>query len=168
MLLGSAKRVGLRFWRNCRGAVAVEFGLVGTMFILSFCFCIELGLTLFMQTALDNATRDAARRLRTGQVTTATAFAQALCNDLSVLMTCSSVKYNVVSGSSFSALSTTVTTNASNQMTGTQFTPGSSGDDVVVQVGYTRTIYLPIVNSVLGKNGTLLMVSTLAFQNEPY
>ena len=138
------------------------------MFILSFCFCIELGLTLFMQTALDNATRDAGRRLKTGQVTTSSAFATALCNDLSVLMTCSSVKYNVVSGSSFSSLSTAVTTNASNQMSGTQFTPGTSGQDVVVQVGYTRAIYLPIVNSFLGRNGTLLMVSTLAFQNEPY
>jgi Flp pilus assembly protein TadG len=156
------------FWRDSRAAAAVEFGLLGTTFTVLFCFWIELGLTLFMQTALDNATRDASRKLRTGVVTSATGFASTLCGDLNALMTCSSIKYNVVSGSSFAGLSTAVTTDSSNQMSGTQFSPGGSGADVVVQVGYTRSIFLPIVDRFLGSNGTVLLVSTLAFQNEPY
>lgn len=168
----SMSRALAGFRRNASGTAMVEFGLVGMMFTLTFCFWIELGLTTFMQTALDNATRDAARLVRIGTVQSSssptTTFTNALCSELSVLMTCSNIKYNVVSGSSFSSLSTTITTDSSNQMTNTQFTPGSTGQDVVVQVGYTRTLYLPLVNAFLGKNGTVLLTSTVAFQNEPF
>lgn len=168
----ATKLTGFCFVRDLRGAAAVEFGLVGLIFMMVFCFILEVGLTMFMQTALDQATLVASRLIRIGSIQTAggsvTPFTTALCNKLSALMTCSAIQYNVVSGSTFASLSTTVTTNSSNQMSGTQFTPGTAGQDVVVQVGYTRTIYLPFVSSFLGKNGTLLMVSTAAFQNEPY
>ena len=65
-------------------------------------------------------------------------------------------------------LSAAVPVNASSQMTVTGFAPGGSGQDVIVQVGYSRALFFPIVRSVLGQNGTLLVYSSLAFQNEPY
>lgn len=162
----------IHFLRNNRAAVAIEFGLTAMMFGLVLCFIIELGLTVFMQMTLDQATRVASRLIRTGSIQSAggsvTPFTTALCTRMSLLMTCSSIQYNVVSGATFSALSTTLTVNSSNKMTGTQFTPGTSGQDVVVQVGYARRLFFPVVSSILSTNGTLLMVSTVAFQNEPY
>lgn len=156
---------------DARGSAAVEFGLVGALFALvTFCI-VEVGFVMFVQTALDEASRVAARLIRTGTVTSsgATAFVGALCDKLPLLPSCSSaIQYNVVSGPSFSALSTAVTTDSSNRMTGTQFSPGTAGQDVVVQVGWTLPIVVPMVNAMLGKNGTLLIVSTVAFQNEPF
>lgn len=155
-----------------RGAAAIEFGLIGGMLILLTCFWIELGLTLFMQATLDNAVRKEARLLRTGQITAsgAATFKSNLCSDLSVLMSCTGVQVNVVSAATFAALSSsaTVASDASSRMTTTGFSPGGSGADVVVQVGYTRSLFIPIVGDVLGKNGTLLIYSAVAFQNEPY
>ena len=52
-------------------------------------------------------------------------------------------------------------------MNNTSYSPGSSGSDVVVQVGYTRTLFTPLVSSIIGTNGQLLLLSTVAFQNEP-
>ena len=106
--------------------------------------------------------------MKIGTIKTSTDFATAVCNDLSALMTCSAIKYNVVSGSNFASLSTSVTVDSQNRMTGTHFVPGTSGQDVVVQVSYTRTLVMPVVNAVLGANGSVLLVSTLAFQNEPF
>ncbi len=53
-------------------------------------------------------------------------------------------------------------------MINTQFSPGVSGQDVLVQVSYTRPIYIPIVSSFLGKNGNVMTYSSVAFQKEPY
>ncbi len=157
-------------FHNARGAAAVEFGLIGGLFVLLICFWVEIGLSLFMQTALDRAVRKESRLIRTGAITAlgASTFASNLCTDLQALMTCSSIQVNVASASSFAALSSAVPTNSSSQMTTTGFTPGGSGQDVIVQVGYTRNLYFPIVKSILGQNGTLLVYSSLAFQNEPY
>ncbi|WP_165361523.1 TadE/TadG family type IV pilus assembly protein [Lichenibacterium ramalinae] len=149
---------------------AVEFGLLGGMFILLMCFWMEIGLSLFMQAALDRAVRKEARLIRTGTITAsgAATFAANLCTDLQVLMSCANIQYNVASASSFAALSAAVPTDGLSRMTTTGFAPGGSGQAVIVQVGYARALFLPIVNAVLGKNGTLLVYASLAFQNEPF
>lgn len=156
--------------RDIRGVAAVEFGLIGGLFLLLICFWIEIGLSLFMQTALDHAVRKESRLIRTGAITASgsSTFAANLCADLQGLMTCSNIQVNVASASSFAALSSAVPTNGSGRMTTTGFAPGGSGQDVIVQVGYTRALYFPIVRSLIGQNGTLLVYSSLAFQNEPY
>ena len=156
--------------RDIRGVAAVEFGLVGGMVLLLICFWVEIGLSLFMQTTLDYAVRKESRLIRTGAITAsgASTFAANLCNDVQALMTCSNLQVNVASASSFAALSSAVPTNASSQMTTTGFAPGSSGQDVIVQVGYARAFFFPIIGSFIGKNGTLLVYSSIAFQNEPF
>ena len=166
----SGRPLSCRFLQCGSGIAAVEFGLLGGMFILFISFWLELGLDLFMQTALDNAVRNASRLIKTGAITSsgASTFSTKLCTDLSFIMTCSNIKYNVVSGSTFASLSATITTDSSNTMTGTQFSPGTSGQNVLVQVSYTRPIYIPIVSSFLGKNGNILTYSSVAFQKEPY
>jgi len=137
---GSPRRFPLaRFLHHTGGANAVEFALISPVFILLLFVSVELGLTLFTQSNLNYATRGAARLILTGQVQSGggvSMFTSRLCSDVGSLIPCSSLEYNVQSGSSFSALSPTVQTNSSGDMTNTQFSPGSAGSDVLVQVGY--------------------------------
>ena len=155
-----------------RGVAAVEFGILGMVFTMVVCFIMDLGLTMIMQVSLDEATRVASRLIRTGSVQSGSSlpgsFENVLCSKLRELMSCPSVKYNVVSGDAFASIPTAVKTDGSNQMTDTHFLPGKAGQDVVVQVAYTRVLFFPILKNIMGTNGTLLMVSTVAFQNEPY
>lgn len=168
-LRNAVTRIG-GFTKNDKGATAVEFGLIAVPFFLLISMWLELGLTLFQQTLLDNAVRKESRLIRTGQITSsgATTFAANLCSDVQALMSCSGIQVNVKSAATFAALSSAVPSNASSQMTATGFAPGSSGQDVLVQVGYTRNIVVPLASQFLGKNGTLLIYSTIAFRNEPF
>ena len=162
--------VAPRFVADVGGVAAVEFGLVGSMFILLMCFWIQLGLTTFMQTTLDNAVRNEARLIRTGVITAgqSSTFAAKLCADVQFLMTCSKIQYNVVAGNTFASLNSAIPINSSNQMTTTGFSPGTSGQDVLVQVDYPVPLYLPIISRFIGQNGGVFIYSSVAFQNEPF
>lgn len=148
----------------------MELGLIGGMFVLFIYVWIELGLSLFTQAALDGAVRKESRLIRTGVITASgqSAFVANLCADMVGLVPCSAFQINVASGASFASLSGALPTNGNNQLTTTGFNPGGSGQDVIVQVGYTRAVYFPVVGSLLAKGGNLLVVSTIAFQNEPF
>ena len=67
-LLGRIKRSLAAL--DARGAAAIEFALVGSTFRMMLLAAFEFGFMLFVQSVLDNAARDAARRIRTGQAQT--------------------------------------------------------------------------------------------------
>ncbi len=162
-----------RFLRHCGGAHAVEFALVAPVFVLLICISVELGLILLTQSNINYATGDASRLIMTGQVQTGageSVFTDKMCSDAGVLITCANLEYNVQSCTSpcFSSLNATVQTNSDGEMTDTQFSPGGAGSDVLVQVGYPFPCIIPIACNYIAKNGTLLLVSTVAFQNENY
>ncbi|WP_400768128.1 TadE/TadG family type IV pilus assembly protein [Methylosinus sporium] len=156
------------FFESRSGATAVEFAFIAPIFVLILVVWIDLGMTLLAQSVLDSATLRAARSVKIGATTTSAAFKTKLCSYLYAVVPCSSIKYSVQSGTSFSALSTTITTDSSNALTNTSFSIGSGGSDVLVQVGFTRTLFAPWLSAFFGKNGYLLILSTVAFQNEPY
>jgi Flp pilus assembly protein TadG len=155
-----------RCWRDCRGVAALEFGLLAPLFIVLLCAILENGLILFTQTVLDNATRDASRQILLGTATTSS-FSTALCNGASSMIPCSSIKYNVKSGSTFAGLSAAIQTDSAGNMTNTQFTPGTAGQDVLIQVAYNRPYFIPFYGLFSGVNSELL-VSTIAMKTEPY
>ncbi len=161
-----------RFRDATRGVTALEFALVAPVLLLLILLVMESGILLFGQAALDAATADAARLIRTGQAQLATngqsLFTTQLCNDLSGVAGCSSVQVNVRSGTSFAALSTAITTSSNGALATTGFVPGGPGADVVVQVGYQPDLTIPLVGSLLQAAFGPLMVSTLVFQNEAY
>lgn len=136
------------------------------------CFIVEIGMSLLMQSTLDEATRTASRLIRTGSIQRSGGlpgpFQAALCAKVKLLMDCSEIRYNVVAGDVFKALPTAIQTDSDDHLAGTSFVPGTAEQDVVVQVGYTRTLYFPILRDVIGTRGKLLLVSTVVFQNEPY
>jgi len=156
-------RVLARLWRRDDAVAAVEFALLGSTFLLLVCMIFELGLILFTQSVMDNALRDASRQIMTGQITTSSAFVTKVCGEVGNLITnCSSggLKYYVQTNATFSSM-TIQTSFASNS-----FSAGSStNDDVLAQIAYQRSTIIPWAATYL--HGNNLIVSTLAFQNEP-
>lgn len=164
-----------RFLRSRSGVTMVEFALVGPLFLLLTFAIVDNGLVLFMQTILDNATREAARQIEIGKVqlsgdTTGTGlFKTTLCNNLGGLIPCASLKWHVQSSTvSFASMSSAVTANGSGQMTSTGFDAGTAQSYVLVQVGYTQPYFIPALARISGATGNLLLVSTVALQNEHY
>ena len=156
----------------CRGDVTLEFALIAPALLTLLLTILEVGLVLFGQAALDTATADAARLIRTGQVQRATAgqslFTRRLCGDLNSIVGCGSVAMNVQAGASFGALNAAVAVNAGGRMASTGFMPGGPGQFVVVQVSYQPDTLVPLIGPLLRAAFGPLLVSTVTFQNEAY
>lgn len=153
-------------WRtDVRGATAVEFALIGPLFLMLVMACIEFGIQLMTQLDLDNATEAAARQIEIGQANDRTSFADVVCTNASVLLTscASKLQVYVASGSTFAGLTPAAV--KSGTLTPSGFTPGGSQSAVLVQVAYTRPYDVQWLTSLFGTTPTL--VSTVAIQNEP-
>lgn len=156
-------RVLARLWRRDDAAAAIEFGLLGSTFLLLACMIFELGLILFTQAVMDNALRDASRQIMTGQITTSSAFVSKVCGEVSNLITnCSSggLKYYVQANSLFSGMTVQTTFSSNSFSAGT-----STNNDILAQIAYQRSTIIPWAATYLHSNN--LIVSTVAFQNEP-
>lgn len=166
------------FWRNDRGATAVEFAMVGLPLILLIFAALQTALIFFFDQALQTATQKAARQLLTGSAQTAgmsqTQFKALVCSNLPSQFQCSNVMVDVQSSSSFTSTNTaapTMTYNAQNQVTNTwAYSPGNAGDIVIMRVMYDW----PVLGGALAvglanqPDGGHLMMGTTVFKNEPY
>jgi len=151
----------------------VEFALVFPVFLLFLCMIIEDGLMLWSQSVLDNGAAAGARLIQTGQVQLAggssATFTNKVCSTVSSLIPCGSLQYRVQSSSvGFSSMSAAVPLTGSGNMQNTGFSFGTQNQYVLVQVGYKRSYFIPWLGRLLNANGSALLVSTVAFQNEPY
>lgn len=85
-----------RFRRDRKASVALEFALLILPFAILLFAVLESCLSFTAQMVLANATDDLARRIRTGteRVTTKEQLTQAICNDLSIMVsaTCPNLK----------------------------------------------------------------------------
>ena len=161
-----------RLFHSCSGVTLVEFALVAPLFLLLVFAIIDNGLVLLTQSILDNATREAARQIRLGQVQStgdkdgSGLFKATLCKNFDNFIPCNGVQWNVQSGDSFATLRP-VGADSDGRMARTGFSPGSPQSFVLVQVGYTRRSIMPFLDRVSGATGDLLLLSTVVFQNEP-
>ena len=173
-----------RLMRNERGAVAVEMAIIGPPFLLTLLSIIELGLILTTQALLDGAARDAARLVRTGQVSAAGntigTFQTLLCSDMSMLLSTAVCTNNVLidvvsnpNATNFGALA--FASCGSNAGSGgpnpCPFSAGNPGDIVAVQVSYNRPFIVPWVGgllSIASDSQHTLLQSTVVFRNEPF
>lgn len=152
--------------RDETGAAAVEMAIVGPPFILLMLAIVEMGLTLVTQAVLDGAARDAAQRIRSGQIASAgslsqqvAAFRTALCSDLSVLLTTASCDENVVFDvEPFSSSgpgpfahnpSCTEVANSPGRSADCPFDLGAGGQIIRVEVQYRRPYILPWIGACL-------------------
>jgi Flp pilus assembly protein TadG len=162
---------------DTRGVAAIEFAIVGSSFMLLLLASFEFGYMLFVQSVLDNAARDAARLIRTGQVQTASnptsTFQSLLCSDVGSLIGCANIIYQAQAFNAWSdaqtAMNTPGTRSSNGNYVSAGFNPGTLSQIEVVTVTYNYPFFTPLVGQLLGggTNSALLM-STVVFQNEPY
>jgi Flp pilus assembly protein TadG len=166
------------FWRNDRGATAVEFALVGLPLILLIFAALQTAIIFFFDQALQTGTQKAARQLLTGSAQTAgmtqAQFKSLVCANLPSQFQCANVMVDVESASTFTGTNTTAPTltyNAQNQVTNSwTYSPGNAGDIVIMRVMYDW----PVLGGALAvglanqPDGGHLMMGTTVFKNEPY
>lgn len=177
-----------RFLGNSAGVALLEFALVGPVFLGLVFIIIDMGLSIFTQATLDNATRDASRNILLGtyqqngstDATNLSNFKTAVCNEMGGLMgsaaNCSSsLQVYVNNASTFGGL--TAQTGSGGSLTSTGFSicqtancpsSGASGVSrcVIVQTAYNRS-YVPDMAGYFPAS-SLLLISTVVFQAEPY
>jgi Flp pilus assembly protein TadG len=160
------------------GAAAVEFAIVGTVFMLMLLASFEFGYMLFIQSVLDNAARDAARLIRTGQAQESadaeTTFQTLLCNDVGSLIGCGNILYQALVFNDWGDAQTSVNNGVTRDkstgaLVSAGFSPGTQGQILVVTVTYNYSFFTPWIGGLVG-NGTnsAFLQSTVVFQNEPY
>jgi Flp pilus assembly protein TadG len=157
------------------GAAAVEFAMVAAPFLAMVFAIIETAMVFFAGQTLETAAADSARLIMTGQAQNAgydkAKFKEAVCARIYGLFDCNSGLYvDVKSYASFASVPLSKPITNGNMDTNTGYAPGTPGDIVVVRLMYQWPVYVSLLGlnlSDLSGNKRLLM-STVAFRNEPY
>jgi Flp pilus assembly protein TadG len=169
--------VARRLIRHEEGAAAVEFALVAAPFLALVFAILETAIIFFAGQALETAGSDSARLIMTGQAQMQgfdqAKFKQEVCARIYGLFNCDgSFHVDVKKYASFASINTGKPIDANGNLDTSNFgyQPGNPGDIVVVRLMYQWPVYV----SLLGLNlsdmagGKRLMLSTIAFRNEPY
>lgn len=174
-----------QFFRATSGGAAVEFALVGSMFVMTLMLVMVIGLIFYISEAVEYATTAAARDIFTGtaQANSATlgTFTQSVCNRLPASVTCGNLVINlyvVPQGTQPSGYYSFVKSDLSgltipNLSPGSgQFTLGTRGQYQYLQVIYPITFLPSGLASMLSSGVTFngkpayLAIATTAFRNE--
>lgn len=166
-----------RFRRNEDGSMVVEFALILFPFLACMFAIIEVGLSFLAGQVLETSVADASRLILTGQAQgagfDANAFKNRICtNSVKALFKCDGIKIDVRTADSFGGANLSPPVNASNMLDTSdfQYTPGTQCQIVIVRVVYewpTFVSKLGLDLATLG-NGNRLLMSSMAFRNEPY
>jgi Flp pilus assembly protein TadG len=150
-----------------RGAAMLEFALVAVPLLLLILATFEIGLVYWANQEIENATSDAARLVRTGQVQVGK-MSQAqlksqLCGRTALLVGCESrLRLDVRSGPTFSAITPPDPLDASGELkddNAFSFSPGGSSDVVLVSAFYDW-------NSLF--SGVYIVRAAAPARNEPF
>ncbi|HEY9550124.1 MAG TPA: TadE/TadG family type IV pilus assembly protein, partial [Kiloniellaceae bacterium] len=159
--------------RDRSGSALIEFALVGPPFLLLLAGILEISVMFFASSVIEGATKEAARQIRTGQIQGAadpmTTFRNELCDGLYNVIDCSKVLFHVQTFPSFETVSMPLELDEDGEIINTTFAPGSSGAVTVVRSMYRWRFVTPIIAEVIpAALGGHMLISTVAFQNEPY
>jgi Flp pilus assembly protein TadG len=172
-----ACRAVRRLVRHQDGATTVEFAMVAAPFLAMVFAIIETAVVFFAGQVLETAGADSARLIMTGQAQTQgfdqAKFKQAVCGKIYGLFNCASGLYvDVKNYSSFAAINTAKPVDGSgNLQTGTfTYAPGGPCNIVVVRLIYQWPVYVSLLGLNLSDSAgnKRLIMSTVAFRNEPY
>lgn len=172
------RRLIVRFGRKQDGAAAVEFAIVAVPFFAMLFAIIELALIFWAGQVLDTAVHDTSRLVMTGQAQKQnfdkTRFKTELCSRVLGLFNCNTgMIIDVRTSGAFASANLgkpQFKGNGQVDDTGFQYQTGGPGDIVVVRVMYEwplimRTFGLDLADTPSGKR---LLMSAVAFRNEPY
>ncbi len=159
--------------------------LVATPFLVLLFGIIELAMIFLISSSLENATAQASRTIRTGEMqttgtSTAAAFKAAICNNFGWLQSdCATNLYvDVRTFTTFAAAGAFVASpaaadqpiaNKTFDATKLQFTPGGPSDIVVVRAYYQWPLIVPGMTKALETLTNKAVITSIAtFRNEPY
>jgi Flp pilus assembly protein TadG len=176
---GSLPRHLASFRRAQDGHAAVEFAIVAAPFFFMLFAMMELAIVFTISTTLDDGLRDAARRIRTGEVQTLggasqTTFKNDVCARMIWLQThCQThLSIDVRTYASFAAAAppNPVQADGTFNNAALTFTPGGPEEIVLVRGFYRWPLFTPFLSQALGKlsNNEAVVTSAATFRNEPY
>lgn len=166
-----------RFVRSQDGATTVEFAMVVAPFLALVFAILETAIIFFAGQTLETANADSARLIMTGQAQSQgfsqAQFKNAVCGKIYGLFNCQGGLYiDVKTYASFANVSNTKPVDAQgNLQTGSfGYQPGGPGDIVVVRLIYQWPVYVSLLGLNLSDSagGKRVIMSTVAFRNEPY
>lgn len=159
------------------GAAALEFAFVATPFFFLIFAVLELALVFVTDSMLENATQNASRLIRTGQVEqggiTAGGFRAALCGEMGPLAAdCenrTNIDVRVIAQFRNVAPPDPLALGDLDEDVLT-YLPGGPGDLVLVRVWYSRPLATPFLSNALARqnSGEAVLSVATAFRNEPF
>jgi len=166
-----------RLLRQEDGAAAIEFGIVAAPFLALVFAIMETALVFFAGQTLETAAADSAQLIMTGQAQNAgfdqAKFKDAVCARIYALFDCNSGLYvDVKRYNAFDTINTAkpIDENGNLKTGDFGYQPGGPGDIVVVRLLYQWPVYVSLLGLNLSdmSSGKRLLMSTVAFRNEPY
>lgn len=189
-----------RLFKSSEGATAIEFAILAIPFMMIVFATFETFIAFTGEQLVSNAVDTMGRRVRTGQITfsdpsrstfkTQTQFRQDFCQQISVMITCSSTEAAVPNKlwidleqvTNFADIPTGVPMKATNggknrdlDTDKIKFTPGGAGKINMFRAYYrwpiTTDLVRPYISNIQQEGSTkgqFLIVATSAFQNENY
>jgi Flp pilus assembly protein TadG len=130
----------------------------------------------FAGQTMDTAVAQAARMIRTGQAQqqgfTIASFKAKICDQIAVMFNCTAgLKLDVKKYTNFAAINLSTPKDGNGNLNVTEsYQPGNGGDIVVVRAYYEWPTFVNKLGNDLSTlpNGNHLLVSTVAFRNEPF
>ena len=166
-----------RMLREQGGAAAIEFAMVAAPFLALMFAIMETAIVFFAGQALETAAADSARLIMTGQAQTQgmdmAKFKDAVCAKIYGLFNCSGGLYvDVKNYPSFASVNVSKPIDANGNVDTSSFgyAPGGPSDIVVVRLMYQWPVYVSLLGLNLSdtSGSKRLLMSTVAFRNEPY
>lgn len=165
-----------RFAQDRDGTSAIEFGMIAAPFLALLFGILEIGMVFFTSALIEDGVSQAARDVRTGEILSAEdselEFRTIVCNRIHVIADCGLLKVDVRPFDSFRNLDFTPEFDEDGNIDDDafQFNPGGPGEVVLVRVFYEYPLLGPGTITGLSDmpGNRRLVVSTLAFRNEPY
>ena len=175
---GNSKRVNLlrRFWRERKGASALEFALIATPFLVMLFGLFEICLIFIATTTLEHGATEAARKIRTGELqasdNSAAAFKQLVCDNSFGILDCNDrLQVDVRVFDNFKNTSgASPIKDGAVDATALQFDAGQGNEIVLARVYYEWNLITPVVSAPLSnlEDNKRLLQASVAFRNEPF
>jgi Flp pilus assembly protein TadG len=175
---GTIGRLLRRFGRHRKGATAVEFAMIAPLLFGSLFAIMETGTLYLKATALESGVEEAKRVTMTGQVADAgnadaqlTKFKTAFCNQVSWIISCDGVKFDVRAFDTFGiAAMPSPVVNGVFQTGNLQFNTGKPCQIVVIRAYYETTSVTALIRNDVSTltNKKVLLAGAAAFKNEPF
>lgn len=171
-------RISARLCTETRaGSAAIEFALIAPIFFVLLMGTLEIGIIFLANFVLQNATNDAARQIRTGQVALSAMsqedFRQLVCGKIGPMLRCdANLQIDVQNFANFSAVTMTNPVRADGTLDPSlnHWLPGTVCSIVLVRAFYVWPVATPLLTTFLVNMGTSkhLLTAAAAFRNEPF